>query len=251
MKSFLFVTDLDNTLVGESGPLTILNEKLKQHREEYGTKIVYATGRSLRLYQELYSKNPLLEPDALVASVGTEIYFKNSNNIVDRGWADKLSHKWDKDTILAITKANFPKLEMQKESEQGPYKVSFFLKEDAAQKVLPQLESLLQEKGFDINLIYSAGADLDILPRRGNKGLAVRHLRSLWKIDATQTVVCGDSGNDISLFCQEEERGIIVGNATSELQQWDRENPANYHYLAQAPCAGGILEGLKHFGFIE
>ena len=250
MKSFLFVTDLDNTLVGESRTLAVLNEKLKQHREEYGTKIVYATGRSLELYQELCKENPLLEPDALVASVGTEIYFKNSNNIADRGWEDKLSHGWDRDTILAIT-ANFANLVKQPESEQRPYKVSFFLTEDAAQEVISQLEYLLQEKGLDINLIYSAGADLDILPRHGNKGLAVKYLRSLWEIDAMQTVVCGDSGNDISLFGQEEERGIIVKNATSELLQWHKENPANYHYLAQARYAGGILEGLNHFGFIK
>nr|MBA2749314.1 HAD hydrolase family protein [Tatlockia sp.] len=72
-----------------------------------------------------------------------------------------------------------------------------------------------------------------------------------WEIDAMQTVVCGDSGNDISLFSYNEERGIIVGNAKSELLQWHNANPANYHYLAQAFCAGGILEGLNHFGFIE
>ncbi len=249
MKSFLFVTDLDNTLVGESRTLAVLNEKLKQHREEHGTKIVYATGRSLILFQELCNENPLLEPDALVASVGTEIYF-NSSNIADRGWEDKLLPSWDRDAILAIT-AHFADLVMQPDSEQRPYKVSFLLTENLAPEVLPQLKSLLRQQGLDTKLIYSAGIDLDILPRLGDKGLAVQYLRSLWGIDAQQTVVCGDSGNDISLFCQAEERGIIVGNAKSELLEWHHDNPANYHYLAQAFCAGGILEGLNHFGFIE
>jgi sucrose-6-phosphatase len=248
VKPFLFVTDLDNTLVGESSALTVLNKKLKQHREEHGTKIVYATGRSPILFAELQSEQQLLEPDALVASVGTEIYFNGSDKS-DRTWSDKLTPGWDRDRILATT-AHFADLVVQPDSEQRPYKVSFLLTEDSAKELLPQLNSSLQQQGLDIKLIYSAGVDLDILPRHGDKGLAVQYLRQKWGIDAQQTVVCGDSGNDIALFSQNEERGIIVGNAKSELLQWHKDNPADYHYLAQSFCAGGILEGLNHFGFL-
>ncbi len=249
MKSFLFVTDLDNTLVGERRALAELNNKLKQHREEHGTKIVYATGRSPLLFAELQSEQQLLEPDALVASVGTEIYFQGSDKC-DRTWSEKLTPGWNRDRILATT-AHFADLVLQPDSEQRPYKVSFLLTEESVQEVLPQLKSSLQQQGLDTKLIYSAGADLDILPRHGDKGLAVQYLRQKWGIDAHQTVVCGDSGNDVALFSQTEERGIIVGNAKPELLQWHNDNPADYHYLAQAFCAGGILEGLNHFGFIE
>jgi len=44
VKPFLFVTDLDNTLVGDDQALAELNRQLSQHRTEHGTKIVYATG---------------------------------------------------------------------------------------------------------------------------------------------------------------------------------------------------------------
>ncbi|HCF29166.1 MAG TPA: sucrose-phosphate phosphatase, partial [Cyanobacteria bacterium UBA11049] len=70
MTQFLFVTDLDNTLVGDDQALVELNRKLSQHRQEYGTKIVYATGRSPTLYRELQQEKQLLQPDALVAAVG-------------------------------------------------------------------------------------------------------------------------------------------------------------------------------------
>ena len=249
MKSFLFVTDLDNTLVGERRALALLNEQLKQHREKYGTKIVYATGRSPILFAELQTEQQLLEPDALVASVGTEIYFKGSDR-ADSEWTNNLTPGWNRDEILATT-AHFADLVVQPDSEQRPYKVSFLLTKNSAQEVLPQLKSSLQKQGLDTKLIYSAGVDLDILPRHGDKGLAVQYLRQKWGIEAKQTVVCGDSGNDIALFSQAEERGIIVGNAQPELLQWHNDNPADYHYLAQAFCAGGILEGLNHFGFIE
>ena len=249
MAKFLLVTDLDNTLVGDDEALAELNRKLSQHRQENGTKIVYATGRSPMLYRQLQTEKQLLEPDALIAAVGTEIYPKGSDT-PDPAWVERLSQGWDRDTVVATT-AHFADLVAQPESEQRPFKVSFFLTAEMAANVLPQLESLLQERGLDIKLIYSTGQDLDILPRLGNKGLAMQFLRQQWGIEPEQTVVCGDSGNDVALFSVGEERGIIVGNASSELLKWHNANPADYRYLAKASCAGGILEGLNHFGFLR
>ena len=55
MNPFLFVTDLDNTLVGDDLALSELNQHLDRHRQQYNSKIVYATGRSLYLYRLLAS----------------------------------------------------------------------------------------------------------------------------------------------------------------------------------------------------
>lgn len=248
MTPFLFVTDLDNTLVGDDNALVELTRKLSLHRQEYGTKIVYATGRSPILYQQLQTEKQLLQPDALIAAVGTEIYL-NGSETPDSVWSEKLSQGWNRDAIIATT-AHFADLIPQPDSEQRPFKVSFFLTQSLASEVLPQLESLLQKHGLDTKLIYSTGQDLDILPRPSDKGLAMQFLREQWKIEATQTVVCGDSGNDIALFVLGEEWGIIVGNASSELLEWHKSNPIDHRYLAKAACAGGILEGLKYFGFL-
>lgn len=57
MAKFLFVTDLDNTLVGNDAALDELNHQLIQHRQEYGTVIVYATGRSLLCMNNLGLKS--------------------------------------------------------------------------------------------------------------------------------------------------------------------------------------------------
>lgn len=249
MTPFLFVTDLDNTLVGDERALTQLNSKLSQHRQAHGTKIVYATGRSPQLYQILTTEKTLLEPDALVTSVGTEIFFPGSNT-PDVSWQQKISQAWDRDLIVA-TCAHFADLVPQPDTEQRPFKVSFFLSPTASQEVLPQLESLLHQQGLDVKLIYSTGQDVDILPRYADKGLAVQFLRQQWQFTPEQTVVCGDSGNDISMFAQSDLRGIIVGNASLELLQWHHANEREYHYLAQAYCAGGIVEGLNYFGFLS
>jgi sucrose-6-phosphatase len=249
VTSFLFVTDLDNTLVGNDAALLELNDRLKQHRQEHGSKIVYATGRSPLLYRELQVEKNLLEPDALVLSVGTEIYLDGSDT-PDPGWSEILSPGWDRELILSITE-KYPELTLQPESEQRPFKVSFFLEEAVAPGVLSQLELELQKHNLKKKLIYSSGIDLDIVPLSSDKGQAMQFLRHQWKFAAEQTVVCGDSGNDIALFAVGNERGIIVGNARPELLQWHNDYPADYRYLAQDFCAGGILEGLKYFGFLE
>jgi sucrose-6-phosphatase len=249
VTKFLFVTDLDNTLVGDDQALKELNLHLRNSAVAHGTKIVYITGRSLTLYQELATEKHLLEPDALVTAVGTEIYYKASNGVPDPTWSEQLSPEWDRD-LVAATAAHFADLLPQPDSEQRPFKVSYFLTEDAAIEVLPRLEILLQERGLNIRLVYSSGKDLDILPKGGNKGLAMQFLRQKWEFDESQTVACGDSGNDIALFSVGYELGIIVGNAQPELLQWYQINPSRYRYLAKSHCAAGILEGLYYFGLL-
>ncbi|WP_427156986.1 sucrose-phosphate phosphatase [Aliinostoc sp. HNIBRCY26] len=249
VQPFLFVTDLDHTFVGNDAALVQLTQILEAHRQEYGTRIVYATGRSPVLYQELKEEKNLLNPDGLVLSVGTEIYL-DGNSTPDTTWSEILSFGWDREIVLSVTQ-KFAQLTPQPDSEQRPFKLSFFLEQELAMDVLPQLESELEKYEVNVKLIYSSGIDLDIVPRSSDKGQAMQFLRQQWKFAAEQTVVCGDSGNDIALFAVGNERGIIVGNARPELLAWHSEYPADHRYLAQDFCAGGIIEGLKYFGFLE
>ena len=47
MNKFLFVSDLDHTLVGDDQALLVLSDRWQQHRQQYGTKIIYSIERSL------------------------------------------------------------------------------------------------------------------------------------------------------------------------------------------------------------
>lgn len=248
MTAFLLVTDLDNTLVGDDQALITLNQHLHLHRKEFGTQIVYSTGRSRALYHQLTTEKTLLPPDFLILSVGTEIYLAN-HDTPDPRWSQALSQNWDRELVVASA-AHFADLTPQPDTEQRPFKVSYFLTPEAAVEVIPQLDALLKARGLDIQLIYSGDIDLDILPRRANKGQAMTFLREELGIDPRQTVACGDSGNDLSMFSDRPERGIIVGNAMPELLNWHYANPNADRYLAKAHCAGGILEGLQYFGFL-
>lgn len=246
----MFVTDLDNTLVGDDEAMAELNQQLCEHRREHGTKIVYATGRSLISYQKLGDRKQLLDPDALVTSVGTEIYFDGLEETPDRAWSEKLSEAWNREEIVA-TAAHFADLVPQPESGQGDLKIGYFCTREMAAYIIPQWESLLAERGLKCKLIYSGGQNLDVVPENGDEGMAMQFVRQKWEMPATATVVCGDSGNDIGLFNVPEVRGIMVGNAQPELRQWYEQHGADYHYQLIAACAGGILEGLRYFGLLK
>jgi sucrose-6-phosphatase len=246
MTPFLLVTDLDHTLVGDPLALAQLNRHLEKHRQDYGTKLVYSTGRSRTSYQELLTEAQLLTPDVLITSVGTEIY---QGEEPDLQWSDRLQTGWDRAAIVAAA-AQFPDLMAQPEPEQRPFKVSFFLKPGPATTVLPQLERMLSDRHLPAQLVYSSEKDLDILAVKANKGTALTYVRELLGFMPLQTVACGDSGNDIALFC-EGTRGIVVGNARSELLTWHRANPSAERYLATGHCAVGMLEGLVRLGYLS
>jgi sucrose-6-phosphatase len=274
VKPFLLVTDLDHTLVGDDAALAELNAQLEWHRWEYGTRIVYATGRSLVSYQALTATTSLLVPDVLIAAVGTEVYtgadLKRTASPAatrppakpepdwaetlppakpDPEWSDRLAPRWDRELIVA-TAEQFPTLVPQTASEQRPFKVSYHLPPQRATEVLSQLRSALWNCGLDIQLIYSGGKDLDILPMQADKGKAMGYVRDRLMIPSDRTIACGDSGNDIALFADRPEYGIIVGNARPELLHWHHSTPATNRYLAKAHCAAGMLEGLQFFGFL-
>jgi sucrose-6-phosphatase len=243
---FLIVTDLDSTLVGDNISLREFNRLFQQHRKIYGSKLVYATGRSLQLYEELESEVDLLPPDMLITSVGSEIY--NTQREMDIDWVNQLSEDWDVQIVRQIA-SKYEQLRPQPESEQGPFKVSFLL-DPQSKNILEGLEKELTTRDIQAQIIYSSDRDVDVLPRRSGKGRALRHVRNILNMQLNRTVACGDSGNDIAIFT-ENIFGIIVGNARAELREWYEANKKDNLYLARSNCAAGILEGLSHFKWLN
>jgi sucrose-6-phosphatase len=238
--NFLLVTDLDNTLVGNDEAMQRLNAKLLAKRDQ--VHLIYATGRSYALARQLQAEKQLLEPDYWLTGVGTEIYRGGDR---DLDWATRLSQNWNRQAVADLAE-KFPDLILQPETEQNPWKLSFCTASPEADAILADLQSLMIQVDLSAQIIFSNNEDVDILPRNGDKGLAMTYLRQKLRIPASKTLVCGDSGNDISLF-QQDTLGLIVGNARSELLSWYHLCGISRHYLARSAYAGGILEGLSHF----
>jgi sucrose-6F-phosphate phosphohydrolase len=215
--------------------------------------LVFSTGRSPELFQHLASETPLLIPDILVCSVGTEILL---NGVSDPEWEAFLDQGWDRDTAAAVG-SRFPEIVLQQQSEQRPHKISYKLyAADTAQAtgVVSNLRSQLAAAGLDTNVVFSGGEDLDILPARASKGKALSFLLEQveMQVGARPTkgvLACGDSGNDQELFEVPGVYGCMVANAHPELVEWTAANGHDRIFAASRDGPGGILEALYHFNF--
>ncbi|CAI5508403.1 unnamed protein product [Closterium sp. Naga37s-1] len=220
--NLMIVSDLDNTMVDHKDPN---HESLREFASLWQSTfardslLVYSTGRSPTLYNQLKSQVPLLTPDIVIMSVGTEITYGASMQ-PDQGWEEYLNDGWDRAAVVDVAKG-FPLLRFQADSEQRPHKVSFHLEKDQAGNVVEELRSKLQQRGLKAKVIYSGGYDLDILPERAGKGQAMAYLLRQFKEHSEgapkHTLACGDSGNDAELFEVEGAYGVIVSNAMEEL----------------------------------
>lgn len=108
--------------------------------------LVFSTARSPILYKELRKEKPLLTPDIIITSIGTEIAFGNSM-VPDHSWVETLNtHKWNQEIVLEETR-KFPELTLQPKTEQRLHKVSFYIDEGKGEAVTKELSHLLEKRG--------------------------------------------------------------------------------------------------------
>ncbi|PZO41498.1 MAG: sucrose-phosphate phosphatase [Pseudanabaena frigida] len=278
-NQFLLITDLDNTLVGDDIATKKLNQYLCSHRQNF--VVVYATGRSYSSAKQLMIDRELIEPNYWITGVGTEIYYQDR---LDFYWANKISADWQRESIESFVTSRFPQLKLQVKEEQNPWKLSFDLLGSVTESIsqlqavgkinrgyveclanvhsvtlttsdhpkngtIDQLVNGLQAMKLKAQVIFSSNVDVDILPINANKGNAVQYIQHQLGITADRTLVCGDSGNDISMF-QQPVFGVIVNNAQLELIEWYQAHADKNHYFAKNAYANGILEALQRFNFV-
>ena len=193
--------------------------------------LVFSTGRSRALYEQLRREVPALAvPDVLICSVGTEIFFENEARggegsaaapVPDSRWTAALDATgWSRAAVAAAALASTPALRLQAESEQRPHKVSFHLeggRDAAAGGALGALDAALKKLDFGTTVIYSGGVDVDVLPAGASKGAGLRFLLSELAAGPgapeAGVVAAGDSGNDVELLAAgEEEEGEERGH---------------------------------------
>ncbi len=236
----LMITDIDNTLVGNSRSMQQLFALLHAQRSELAWGV--ATGRSLELTIEAMTEHDFPMPDILICSVGTEIYYGPDLRL-DKGWQQHISRQWKPERIKEAL-ADFPFLVFQEAEGQRSHKISYYLEEKNDR--LARIRQRLQEMKLRCQVIYSHGQFLDILPLRASKGRAIKYLRYKFDFPARHVMVAGDSGNDEDMLAG-QARGLVVGNYSPELEHL--RHRANV-YFSSKPYAAGIMDGLVYYGFV-
>ncbi len=240
--NYFLITDIDYTLIGEDNSrLAELMEWVLEHRDCMGFGV--ATGRHIDSAWKILQKHDIPEPDIIVSSVGSEVYYGKERR-PGPGWKAHISAKWQRKKIETLLK-KLSYLEYQEEEVQRPFKISYYMTPGKGR--LPEIHHILAANKCRYNLIYSHDQFLDILPFRASKGKAIRYISYKWEIPLKNFLVCGDSGNDEEML-RGEPCAVVVGNYSHEL---DTLKGSRNVYFAREHCSGGILEGLAHYRFSD
>jgi sucrose-phosphate synthase len=242
----LLITDIDGTLLGDDQALEQLKAVLHENRDRIGLGV--ASGRSPELVEEAMIGAGIDEFDLAIAAVGSEIYY-GRQFMPDRGWISRLQKSW-KPELLQGAMEQLQWLGMQEESHaQRMFKLSYRIHEEIEEKEAErQIREVLNATKASYTLVISHANLVDILPKPASKGQAIRYLADKWNWPHPRILTAGDSGNDRDMLSG-IGRGIVVGNHTPELAGLDRRKAGEVYY-AEAPFAGGVLEGLQHFGMV-
>jgi sucrose-phosphate synthase len=234
-------TDLDQNLLGDPESLHSFVDFVRDNRKCAGFGI--ATGRRLESALKVMKRHGIPQPDVLITSVGTEIYYAPQLT-ADNAWARHIDYMWNSKAIRRVLN-ELPGLKIQAKTEQSRFKISYFIDPSKAPS-LEEINSLLHQQDQAVNVLMSFGQFIDVLPIRASKGFALRYYADQWGIPLEHILVAGGSGNDEDMM-RGNTLGVVVANRHNEelsgLVDLERV------YFAERPYAAGILEAIEHYDF--
>ena len=268
-KAFLICTDLDRTLLPngkhpESPSARAAFSRLVSRPE---ITLAYVSGRHRKLVEDAIHEYDLPLPDWVIGDVGTTIYNVSHTDWQQCSkWEKNISANWRGLTAQDLRPlfSDLLSLQLQEESKQNRYKLSYYLQLPADISALQnEMSFRLKSANMKASLTYSTDETasvglLDVLPAIATKLHAIEFLMRHQGFDYTNTVFAGDSGNDLPVLSS-GIYSILVANAADEVIEQaktlalQKGNIASL-YLAQGGFLGmngnycaGILEGVAHY----
>ena len=113
---------------------------------------------------------------------------------------------------------------------------------------LDEINSLLHQNDQAVNIFYSFGQFLDIVPVRASKGFALRWFTDQWDIPIDHVLAAGGSGADEDMM-RGNTLAVVVANRHNE--ELSELTDVERIYYAQQPFAAGILEAIRHYKFLD
>lgn len=236
------VSDLDLNLLGDDASLQELLGLLRQHRKS--TKFVIATGRRLDQALKLMKRYRIPEPDILISSSGSEIYYAPKLT-PDTGWAKHIDHLWLPKRVTELLD-QLPGLQRQPKAEQSQFKRSYYINPE--QIDIEEIKSLLHREELSVHVQLAFGQYLDILPLRASKGMALRFVADRWQMPLERICVAGGSGADEDMMRGNTLAVVVANRHHEELSQLEDHS---HIYFARKPYAAGIIEAIEYYDFFN
>lgn len=238
-KQAIFTT-LDLNLIGDMASLVPFMQTMHAHRKSIIFGI--ATGRSLDDALTTLKRYNIPQPDVLITGQGTQIHYA-PNLTEDEVWARHIDHLWNRQAVRDLLK-EVPGLTLQPRSNQSAFKLSYFI--DATLTNANEIRQLLLRKEQTVNVIFSFGQFLDVLPVRASKGLALRWCAEQFGFPLEKTLVAGVTGADADML-RGNPLGVVVDNR--HLGELADLATIEKVYFSKQPYAAGILEAMTHYNF--
>ena len=230
----MLVADVDDTLTGDD---TALGELMAALRTAGNVRLALDSSRPIASVSGTLAALPVpVTPDAVVGALGTEIALGGE---LRPDWQERFVG-WDRtpvDEVMAALgwRPHPPEL-------QTRYKASFAV--PAAGRL--EAERRIVDTGVEARYLSGDSDDFDVIPPNAGKEAPLGYLAERLGIDPAHTLAVGDGANDRGLLLA-AARSIAVGNASPALR---RALAGSDAYMAQAPHASGIIEGLRAHGII-
>lgn len=265
----LVCTDLDRTLLpnGPQPESPGARPAFAALADDPRVRIVYVTGRSIRLMEEAVAEYEVPFPDVLIADVGTTICHRRQGEWRrNQEWDELLGRDWHRTNSSGLAVLLNPQtgLRIQEEDRLTRFKLSYYAEAEADKESLSRsITSIFAEQDIRASLIWShdevANQELlDILPASADKYQALQFLRQQMGYRLDEMQFSGDSGNDLEVLASEIP-AVLVANARPEVAEKAEAmaaaagNAAKL-YLARGDRQGmngcysaGILEGIAHY----
>jgi sucrose-phosphate synthase len=233
-------TSLDLNLIGDR---TSLSEFL-QTMHKYRKLIIFgiATGRRLDDALATLKLYNIPLPDVLISGQGTEIHYAPNLTRSDV-WERHINHLWNPQAVRDILK-EIPGLKMQPKINQSAFKISYFIDPEVAD--VHEIRKALLRNEQAVNVVFSFGQFLDVLPVRASKGLALRWCAEQLGFALENTLVAGVTGADADML-RGNTLGVVVDNR--HLEELSDLSNIEKIYFAKKQYAAGILEAMDHYKF--
>ena len=269
-ERLLICTDLDRTLIpnGTQPESSGVRDHFALLVGRPEVTLAYVSGRHRALVETAIDHYRLPFPDFVLGDVGTSIYQLEAGQDWQRWseWESKIASDWNGLTHSDLERRlrHLPALRLQEEAKQNAFKLSYYVPLQSDQAVLSkQIRQCINPTGARLRLVWSVDEKagfglLDVLPASASKFHAIETLMRKRGFTETDTVFCGDSGNDIEVLASPIP-AVLVANVQPDIQALARRlsretSNADRLYLAQGNFmelngnySAGILEGIAHY----
>lgn len=238
----LVMLDLDGCLeTPDAAGLEQLRQRLSA---DPASGVGILSGRSFKAAQLRYADLQLRDPQVWIVQAGTEIRYGSAGEL-DYAWQEQIARGWCRQGVEQVLRELEPRLCLQPEANQGPYKVSYLL-QPPPEGVLEMVRQKLRHRRLDARPHLFRHWYLDVLPLRASRAEAIRHLALRWALPLERVLVVASQGDEALLRGQ--PLGVVIGERQRSPRGLHRRRTL---FVSSGSQAWGVLEGLDHFRFLQ